>query len=148
MPNSRLMKNICCIAFALLLFPLACKQKSLPPDIWEKEQMTEFLFESLLLEAKVSIQELSKEQRDSLCAHYYEELFSCHNTTREIWGKNMNYYRDKQKEIDDIYKEIITRLTLLENTKQHLLKNTKETLKQKNFFKSKLDIDSLKNKNI
>jgi len=110
------MKKICCIFFTLFVLCLpACKHKKLPPDIWEKEKMIAFLIDAQLLEAKVTIKELPKNQSDSLYACYYEELFACHNTTREIWGKNTEYYRDRPEELDDIYKEIIARLTLIES---------------------------------
>jgi len=113
------MKNISCILFIVFVLCLpACKQ-NLPPDIWDKEKMIEFLVDAQLLEAKVSIAELSRKQSDSLYACYYEELFAYHNTTQEIWEKNTEYYRDKPEEMDDIYKEVISRLTLLESTEQH-----------------------------
>ena len=104
--------------FALLSLS-ACQWNTLPPDIWEKEQMTEFLVEAQLVEAKVETKEFSKKQKDSLSACLYEELFACYNTTREIWQKNIEYYRDKPEEMDDIYKEVVLRLTLLESTVQH-----------------------------
>jgi hypothetical protein len=113
--NSRLMKNICCLLILFLLCLSACKQ-NLPPDIWEKEKMIEFLVDAQLLEAKVSTKQLSKRENDSLYACYYEELFAYHHTTQEIWEKNMKYYRNRPEEMDDIYKEIIARLTLLEST--------------------------------
>jgi hypothetical protein len=119
-----------------LLCLSACKQ-SLPPDIWEKEKMIEFLVDAQLLEAKVSIEELPKKQSDSLYACYYEELFAYHNTTREIWLKNMKYYRDRPEEMDDIYKEIISRLTLLETTKvnEQQKLQLQDSLKRKKDFK-------------
>ena len=105
------------ILFFLCLF--SCNPKKLPPDIWEKEQMIEFLVEAQLLEAKVTTGEMSKSQSDSLYARYYEELFACYNTTLEIWQKNIEYYRDKPEEMDDIYKEVVLRLTMLESDIQH-----------------------------
>ena len=133
--NGRLMKNICCILLIVFVLCLsACKQKSLPPDIWEKEKMIEFLVEAQLLEAKVSIKDLPRKQSDSLYACYYEELFACYNTTREIWKKNIEYYRDRPEEMDDIYKEIIARLTLIESTGTHE-PQPQDSLKRKKPFK-------------
>jgi hypothetical protein len=113
----------------LLLSLSACKQ-NLPPDIWKKEKMIEFLVDAQLLEAKVSTKELPKQQSDSLYACYYEELFTYHNTTQEIWKKNIEYYRDKPEEMDDIYKEIIARLTLLESTEVNE-RSSLDTLRQR-----------------
>jgi len=114
--NSRFMKNLCYALLTLVLCLSACKPKT-PPDIWDKEKMTEFLVEAQLLEAKISVQELPKPQADSLYARSYEELFAFYNTTREIWQKNIEYYRDKPTEMNEIYKEVVERLTLLENMK-------------------------------
>ena len=133
MLNSRLMKNLCCLLSMLLLCLSACIQK-LPPDIWEKEKMVEFLVEAQLIEAKISVEELPKKQSDSLYAYYYEELFAYHNTTQEIWKKNIEYYRDKPEEMDDIYKEVILQLTLLESTEANE-RSSQDTLKQKRDFK-------------
>jgi len=115
--------------FALLSLS-ACQWNSLPPDIWEKEQMTEFLVEAQLVEAKVDAQELPKQQKDSLYTSSYEELFAYYNTTREIWQKNIEYYRDKPEEMDEIYKEVVLRLTLLESTVQHE-RTGRDTLERK-----------------
>jgi hypothetical protein len=100
-----------------LLCLSACKPK-LPPDIWEKEKMIEFLVDAQLLEAKVSNQNLPKEKSDSLLACYYKKLFDYHYTTHEIWQKNNEYYRNKPEELDEIYKEVVSQLTLLESTVQ------------------------------
>ena len=109
------MKNRCCLLLILLLCLSACKQ-NLPPDIWEKEKMIEFFVDAQLLEAKISTQDLSKTQSDSLYARYYEELFTYYNTTPEIWKKNIDYYCSKPGEMDEIHKEIVARLTLIEST--------------------------------
>jgi len=133
MRNRRLMKNLCYILLMTVLCLSACKQK-LPPDIWEKEQMIEFLTEALLLEAKVSTAELPKQKTDSLYNCYYEELFAYYNTTQEIWQKNIEYYKDKPRKMDDIYKEVVSRLTLLENIKPHEHQRPKsDSVEQKTF---------------
>ena len=106
------------VLFLFLLLLPSCTPP-LPPDIWEKEQMTEFLIEAQLIEAKVDAKELPKKQKDSLYACFYEELFASYNTTREIWQKNIQYYRDKPEEMDEIYKEVVSRLTLMESRVQH-----------------------------
>ena len=117
--NHRLMKKLCCVLFTALVLCLSACKPSLPPDIWEKEKMIEFLVDAQLLEAKVSVKDLPKKQSDSLYARYYKELFAYYNTTQEIWVKNMEYYHNKPERMDDIYKEVISRLTLLESIKQH-----------------------------
>jgi hypothetical protein len=119
MLNGRIMKKLCRILFIVFALCLLSCKPNLPPDIWEKEKMIEFLVDAQLLEAKVSIVDLSRKQSDSLYTRYYEELFAYHNTTQEIWKKNIEYYRDKPEEMDDIYKEVISRLTLLESINQH-----------------------------
>jgi hypothetical protein len=115
--STRLMKNLCFILILFLLCLSACKQ-NLPPDIWKKEKMIEFLVDAQLLEAKVTTKNLPKQQNDSLYACYYEELFVYHNTTLEIWSKNMDYYKDKPEELDEIYKKVVSCLTILESTVQ------------------------------
>jgi superfamily II DNA or RNA helicase len=119
----------------MLCLSSSCKQKS-PPDIWEKEKMIEFLVDAQLLEAKVTTKELPKKQRDSLYARFYEELFAYHNTTQEIWQKNIEYYRDKPEEMDDIYKEVVLQLTLLESTVQHKQPN-RDILERKDSLRIK-----------
>ena len=105
--------------FCVLFLLSACKWQTLPPDIWQKEQMAEFIIEAQLVKAKVDAQELPNQQKDSLYASSYEELFAYYNTTREIWQKNIEYYSEKPEEMDEIYKEVVLRLTLLESTVQH-----------------------------
>jgi len=116
----------------------SCKQ-TLPPDIWEKETMIEFLVEVQLVEAKVSTSDLPKKQRDSLYTLYYEELFAYYNTTRYIWQKNIDYYRDKPEEMDDIYKEVVQQLTLLESTVQQKQPNPK-ILKSRDSLKRRIPL--------
>jgi len=138
------MKKIYLLLLFLAFCLSACKQK-LPPDIWGKEQMITFLVDAQLLEAKVSVKDLPKKESDSLYACYYEELFAYYNTTREIWEKNMNYYRDKPEEMDDIYKEIIARLTLMESTE---LPELQRPQKQRHPDSLKLQPDSSKFKKV
>jgi len=131
--NGRFMKNICCILLMFMLCMPSCKH-TLPPDIWEKETMIEFIVEAQLVEAKVLTSDLPKKQRDSLYTRCYEELFAYYNTNQVIWQKNIDYYRDKPEEMDDIYKEVVLRLTLLESTVQQQLPNG-EILKSRDSLK-------------
>jgi len=137
--NGRFMKNICCILLMFMLFLPSCKH-TLPPDIWEKETMVEFLVEAQLVEAKVSTSDLPKKQRDSLYTRYYEELFAYYNTNHEIWQKNIDYYRDKPEEMDDIYKEVVLRLTLLESTVQQKQQPNPEILKRRDSLKLRIPL--------
>lgn len=98
------------------------KKEKLPPGVWDKEQMIEFLTQAQLVEAKAKSAKIPAKQQDSLAKIYYEELFAYFDTDKESWEYSLQYYKKNSEKLNEIYAGVQTELSLIETE----LQTTKE----------------------
>ncbi|MDR0364944.1 MAG: DUF4296 domain-containing protein [Bacteroidales bacterium] len=117
------LKFILFILTIMLFLNASCsriaKNEKLPPEIWDKRQMVEFLTQAQLVEAKIKNAKVSAQRQDSLSEIYYNELFTHFNTDKESWERSLQYYKKNPEKLNEIYADVLTELSLLETELQN-----------------------------
>ncbi|MDD4848746.1 MAG: DUF4296 domain-containing protein [Bacteroidales bacterium] len=84
---------------------------------WNREKIIEVFTEVQLIEAK--LETISNiQERDSLAHVYYQSLWNEHQTNQQEFDQVFEYYAQRPEKMEELYAEIITRLTLMQSQQQ------------------------------
>lgn len=112
-----LLKNI---ALILLLIPalfISCsesKEEEIPSGLIEKPVFTEMLLEMQLVEAHINEVRVNQIYIKDSANHFFQEVFEKHNKTNEEFSTTMEYYVSKPSELQEIYGNVLDRLSEME----------------------------------
>jgi hypothetical protein len=98
----------------------ACRKgdvmNQLPSDILTKDQMISLLLDIHLTEASLKLNQtnIQPKEKKLYYSSAYLPVFKKHKTTPEQFDQSMQWYTRHIEQLDEIYTEVITRLSTLE----------------------------------
>jgi hypothetical protein len=104
----------------LFLLTLACcfsckpKNEKLPAGILSKEQMIPVLADIQLAESAIAIKNLYPDSAKIYAADYTNFIYRQHRIPKSVFEKSLNYYIQHPKDLDEIYTNVISELSLKE----------------------------------
>ena len=105
----------------LLLVLVACNENSLlfprPSEVLSKDKMIPLLVDIHLTDAALKLNQ-SAQQSSEMQLYYskaYAPVFKKHKTTPAVFESSMKWYGQHIGNLDEIYAEVITRLSTLES---------------------------------
>ena len=112
----RLLSGLC-----LILLLVACNENSFlfprPSEVLSKDQMIPLLVDIHLTDAALKLNQ-SAQQSSEMQLYYskaYAPVFKKHKTTPAVFESSMKWYGQHIGNLDEIYAEVITRLSTLES---------------------------------
>jgi hypothetical protein len=109
-PSSQLL----CFSFLLFLFSCSSETVKAPAGILPKDKMIDVLVDVHIAESSTESRGLTATQVNSLVLAKYEEVMKKHGTTMEAFKASFTYYEHHPDVFDEIYQEVVNRLTALE----------------------------------
>lgn len=89
-----------------------------PPQLLSKQQMTSFLIDLHLAEAKMNYIEMRKTDSLEIIFRNYERyLMNQHGFTDSVYLKSYEYYLDHMELMDEIYSDVVDSLSVM-NSRQ------------------------------
>ena len=102
------------IFFAGIVLLLACNSKpKTPKDILPKEKMIEILVDFQLVESAVLQKQNHQQDVKFYTNYYYDYILKKHKVSRKEFKHSLDYYKNNMEEMDNIYQEILGRLSKL-----------------------------------
>lgn len=142
------MKKIIFIVVIALF--LACNNSPVekPDTLLSKDEMTNIIYDVMLLQASKSYNNVEVKKEDLKIESYIFDKYKIDSTT---YHQNQRYYASKPKEYEKMYKEVVEKLTLVQQETDTLLKQKKRTKTEKineenQETKNKFQEEVLKNK--
>jgi len=111
--------------FAALLWLSSCYSTheedkiSAPVNLIEKENIILIIADIEIAESALRQKQNFGHETDYLKESYYHAIFTEHEVTRAQYDSSMAYYRQDLEAMDEIYEEVITRLSVIESEVQH-----------------------------
>jgi hypothetical protein len=97
-----------------LMLILACgktDKNAIPPDVMNKEQMENILYDMHLAEGIVGYQSSGLDSNARKVLGYYEQIYKKNNLTKEQFIHSYDFYIQHPVMLDSIYSNIITKLS-------------------------------------
>jgi ABC-type Zn uptake system ZnuABC Zn-binding protein ZnuA len=82
-----------------------------PKNIITKQQMIDILVDCNLAEAATTYKQKQGKDIKYYSSHYYNLIFKKYNISKEDFEKNLAFYSQNIEDIDEIYTEVINRLS-------------------------------------
>ena len=105
-------------AFILLLSFMFCSCKErkveVPPGILSKDKMIDVLVDVHLAEAAPMNHGITTKELNGIMVGKYDDVMKKHTITFEQFKKSFDYYLQHPDQLDEIYQEVVNRLTALE----------------------------------
>lgn len=110
-----LMRKLTAVAF-LVSACHSCTPEAvqLPEGILSKDKMIDVLLDIHVAESSTESRGLTTIQLNQLVSVKYEEVMKKHRTTFRVFEKSFDYYMEHPDQFEEIYLEIVNRLTALE----------------------------------
>lgn len=105
------------VYFLAIFFALfSCKEKTekLPPGILSKDKMIAILTDVHIAEASPYGYALGTQQVNGIMANRYDDIMTKYGITYGEFKNSFDYYLAHPQEMDEIYQEIINKLSALE----------------------------------
>ena len=133
------------LCLAVLLVSCNSLLRSKPSGLLSESQMTDLLVDMHLTEATVRAanDSISRLNDTTDLRIRFAEVFRENDVTPDDFNKSLRYYMEQIDELDKIYSEVISRLTLLETNLQQLANKKPYAFGETE--KSPVDTASLKN---
>jgi len=118
------MKNLLFLFSALILLS-SCyttheeDKISAPVNLIEKDTVILILADIEIAESALRQKQNLGRETDDLQELYYHAIFTKYEVTRGQYDSTMAYYRQDLETIDEIYEEVINRLSVIESEVQH-----------------------------
>lgn len=118
------MKKILFLIFATLLLTscYTSHEKTLlakPDDLIIRDSLINLLAEIELIESAIRDKQNLGHEIDDLNEAFYATVFKKYNVSKEQFNRSMDYYKQDLNEMNDIYEDVITRLSVIESEVQH-----------------------------
>lgn len=119
--NSSMKRFLFLLLLVFLICSIGCNNNTekIP---WSMEKTLDVLTEVQLIEAKLNTMN-NTTIKDSLSNRYYQELFTKFDTNQEELSEVFNYYANNPQKMEEIYSEIITRLSLIQSQEKETIKD-------------------------
>jgi hypothetical protein len=118
------MKKLLLLLFATLLLA-SCytthdkSQVPKPDDLIVRDTLIHLLAEIELIESAIRDKQNLGHEIDDLNEAFYATVFKKYNVSREQFNRSMDYYKQNLEEMDDIYEDVISRLSVIESQIQN-----------------------------
>ncbi|MBA3648863.1 MAG: DUF4296 domain-containing protein [Chitinophagales bacterium] len=101
----------------LISFLLSCGEETeqVPPDLLPKNKMTAILTDVHIAESALNTNGLTREQIDRAMAIRYQQIMKKDSVTYSQFSNTYDYYLHHPADMDDVYQEVVNRLTALES---------------------------------
>lgn len=102
------------------IFLLACAEKerkvvvNKPDRLLTQEQLIEVMVDFRIAEASIRHIAGKGENTKKITPYYYKPMLQKHNITIEEYGANLEYYSHDPDKMDQIYAEVVNRLSELQ----------------------------------
>lgn len=108
-----MIKKIFAVFFILLLVACGSKDKktAIPSNVIPPEQMVQILVDFHLAEAALAKAQQNNQDVNLLSNHYYASILRKYHITRSKFQVSIMFYSSNLKELDNIYKEVLTELS-------------------------------------
>ena len=113
------MKRPTVLLLILISFLFSCIQNSheqYPSGILSKEKFTDLLKDCQLAESAINIKKLKQPNDNMYSRKLYKEVFKKHQITEDQFNANIDYYKDKPKELLQIYSDVVDSLSKIQST--------------------------------
>lgn len=107
--------RVCHFCFVILLVLFACSSKPKRPEgVLPKEKMIEVMVDFQLAEASILYQQNHQQNVGFYTYYYYDTILKKHGISRADFRKSIDWYKNHLEEIDDIYGEVLSRLSSMQ----------------------------------
>ncbi len=115
----KMVRTIIYFTFAVIIFSFAnisCNKKSgaQPKDLIAKDKMIDVLVDVHLAEASTEIRSITPQLIDHITAERYQMVFDKYKITLDQFVDSYNYYLEHTGVLDEIYVEVVNRLSALD----------------------------------
>ena len=90
-----------------------------PDDLIDRNKLVLVITDMEIAESTIKEKQNLGQEIDGLQEGYYFAIFEKHEITKEQFENSMAYYKQDLDELNDIYEEVITRLSMMESEVQH-----------------------------
>lgn len=109
-------RNYFFLLFSTQILFFGCKNED--QSIWDHETTIEIFTEAQLIESKLSFH-ANDSKKDSLSMVYYDHLFAKFHTNQKEFDSVLQFYTNHPEKMEEIYTEIITKLTLIQTQEKN-----------------------------
>lgn len=102
------------LLFISIVLLAACGRDTLPEGVLSKEQMIPVMVDVQIAEGSIAIGNLHGDSARQKIADYYNHIYERHQVSKEDFQKSLEYYTRHPKQMDQLYKEVLSELTRLE----------------------------------
>lgn len=99
---------------SIICFSCSPKPEKLPSGILTKDSMIAVLLAVHIAESSVNGRGLTNQQLNQLVAGKYDDVMLKNHTTFDVFQKSYDYYLQHPDQFEEIYLEVVNRLTALE----------------------------------
>lgn len=114
-------KVICILSLGLFLALISCTQKMdkvvVPPeDLIHRDTLVNILVDLRLYEATMAYEQRQASRKLNDKKYFlYKSIINKHNITREQFERSYEFYQEDIRQMDEIYADVITKLSLLKS---------------------------------
>lgn len=90
-----------------------------PDNLIGKDKLVLVIADMEIAESTIREKQNLGQEIDGLQERFYLAIFQKHEITKEQFENSMAYYKQDLDELNDIYEEVITRLSMMESEVQH-----------------------------
>ena len=95
----------------LLMLALACSPADKPDELLEEADMVKILYNIHLIEAKISLLNMSSKDSSKLVFDAWEkQIFAQYKVDTAVYKQSYRYYAAHPQQFDRIYKEVIKQI--------------------------------------
>lgn len=131
----KMVRTIIYFSFAVIIFSfgnISCNKKSgaQPKDLIAKDKMIDVLVDVHLAEASTEVRSITPQLIDHIAAERYQMVFSKYKITLDQFVDSYNYYLEHTEVLDEIYVEVVNRLSAIDgriSARQKRTLNTRDS---------------------
>ncbi len=90
-----------------------------PNELIDRDKLVLVITDMEIAESTIREKHNLGQEIDGLQEEYYLAIFEKHEITKEQFDNSMVYYKQDLDELNDIYEEVITRLSVMESEVEH-----------------------------
>jgi hypothetical protein len=90
-----------------------------PDDLIDRDKLVLVITDMEIAESTIREKQNLGQEIEGLQEGYYFAIFEKHKITKEQFDNSMAYYKQDLDELNDIYEDVISRLSVMESEIQH-----------------------------
>jgi len=120
----KMLRNLCLMIISLLMITSCYTRNehelaSEPSNLIEKDMFVLVLADIEIAESALRQKQNHGHEIDDIREMYYKSIFTNYGISREQFDSSMAYYKQDLEAINQIYEEVITRLSVIESEVEH-----------------------------